>query len=400
MPPECTVETGIVTCHFAKLADLAEETKTITAIRPVELAASSLIEAGDYQGPTKDMYIKGKSSNWGPMAGCIPVDQMRWSKLAGQERASQYTEAVKGCIEDGFAQAVPLTLTSSRIDELEKLNCIECIGTDDGQIIFTATSPGGEKYEFVGREVSDGRFEILYEGEPIQVLGKVFEGKEFILTADYDLFFIAPKEEKFGPDDMPLIKQIDFEQYQKEHQRRLSRVEVAGSVVNPTDKLISKRAGSVDSYFMEEDLSMGNVSPRVREFIHKINEKLNRAEGFEVVHHNQDATNRFTDMGANFPVTVFVPDDILTSTAMQQFRENQGITNYQLDAQKDVIYLRDISELVTFVQMAKNLGYYVPLNPLWPENVTSIRKSSYDSALAFFRDKEANNNFEPLPELK
>jgi hypothetical protein len=151
---------------------------------------------------------------------------------------------------------------------------------------------------------------------------------------------------------------------------------------------------------MEEDLSMGNVSPRVREFIHKINEKLNRAEGFEVVHHNQDATNRFTDMQANFPVTVFVPGDILTSTAMQQFRENQGITNYQLDEQKDVIYLRDISELVTFVQMAKDLGYYVPLNPLWPENVTSIRKSSYDSALAFFRDKETNNNFEPLPELK
>ena len=72
-------EHGIVISHLAILAALAEELDIVFAFRPVNPLATQLIEQ-NY--PTKNLTIKGKSSDWGPMAGFIPVRQ-EWSKLAG-----------------------------------------------------------------------------------------------------------------------------------------------------------------------------------------------------------------------------------------------------------------------------------------------------------------------------
>lgn len=77
----CGKEHGIVQSHLSILADLAEEHNVVFAFRPVNPLATQLLEQGY---PTKGLNVKGKSADWGPMAGFIPVSQ-RFSKLAGMQ---------------------------------------------------------------------------------------------------------------------------------------------------------------------------------------------------------------------------------------------------------------------------------------------------------------------------
>ncbi|MBC7502686.1 MAG: adenylate cyclase, partial [Herminiimonas sp.] len=111
-------EHGIVISHLAILAALAEELDIVFAFRPVNPLATQLIEQGY---PTKDLSIKGKSANWGPMAGFVPVLQ-ELSKLAGKPAEIDKSNAsVQDCIADGHAVAQPLTIDMARLNALHRL---------------------------------------------------------------------------------------------------------------------------------------------------------------------------------------------------------------------------------------------------------------------------------------
>lgn len=68
---------GLVPSHAEQFLQVADEDNVIVIVRPVNPDSTDLIAHG---AATKGMAIKGKSSNWGPHRGLIPVEQ-RFSKL-------------------------------------------------------------------------------------------------------------------------------------------------------------------------------------------------------------------------------------------------------------------------------------------------------------------------------
>ncbi|GEM_PF-5888278 len=68
---------GMVPEHAEAYAEVADEYKAFVLVRPVNRDSTKLIADGN---ATKAMEVKGKSSNWGPQKGFIPVQQ-KYSKL-------------------------------------------------------------------------------------------------------------------------------------------------------------------------------------------------------------------------------------------------------------------------------------------------------------------------------
>jgi hypothetical protein len=109
--------------RFSRL--LSTEQRAIAiAIRKVEIPALKYLQSGY---PTKNFHIKGKSSNWGPHQGLIPVRQ-QYSKLAGTKAAEDkilaYDRDVKQCIARGFAVPVPFTMTETEIKALKNTKVV------------------------------------------------------------------------------------------------------------------------------------------------------------------------------------------------------------------------------------------------------------------------------------
>lgn len=69
---------GMVESHAQQYLHLSENKNVVIIARPVNLDSTRLIEQG---AATKGMDIKGKSANWGPQKGYIPVMQ-KFSKLS------------------------------------------------------------------------------------------------------------------------------------------------------------------------------------------------------------------------------------------------------------------------------------------------------------------------------
>ncbi|SCM51908.1 anthrax toxin-like adenylyl cyclase domain-containing protein [Hafnia alvei] len=95
--------------------------KIVLAIRNVEKEAGTFL-ASEKKYPTKNFHIKGKSSNWGPQAGLIPVDQ-RFSKLrikkgVSDEEIKKYSQQVQECIDKHYAVATPLRVTYQEIQKI------------------------------------------------------------------------------------------------------------------------------------------------------------------------------------------------------------------------------------------------------------------------------------------
>ncbi len=93
------------------ISEVAHHRHEVLLTRPVNGDAYVHMAEG---APTKGIHIKGKSSDWGPQRGYIPVDE-RYSKLAHitdeAERASKidkYSEKNRETIALGYAVAVPL----------------------------------------------------------------------------------------------------------------------------------------------------------------------------------------------------------------------------------------------------------------------------------------------------
>ena len=99
------------------LQNAASERGAVLLTRPVEPVCRTLIAEG---WPTKHFLIKAKSSNWGAQAGTIPVLQ-KYSKLAldDKHKIDKYTKLANKSITEGCAQAVPLTISTARLNELE-----------------------------------------------------------------------------------------------------------------------------------------------------------------------------------------------------------------------------------------------------------------------------------------
>lgn len=151
-------QTGITAEHLAPLQALAKEQQLVISFRPVEATATGLISAGY---PTKNFSIKGKSANWGPMAGFIPVDQF-YSKLCGQKHKTELmNKKVSECLQNSYAIADNLQITGSRIDELVHMGLLTRHQPDqNGFITLEGKSPHGHQHLFTAKPSANDLYTI------------------------------------------------------------------------------------------------------------------------------------------------------------------------------------------------------------------------------------------------
>lgn len=341
-------QTGIATEHLAPLQALAEEQQLVISFRPVETTATGLISAGY---PTKNFNIKGKSSNWGPMAGFIPVDQF-YSKLCGEKHETELmNKKVTECLRDGHATAGNLQLSPQRINELTTMGLLICHQPDkNGFITLEAKSPHGHPYLFTAKPAADDTYAIYVQKDDTQVRVLCSPQLNKPLTADYDLMIVAPHIRDFGSKDIPRNPDVSADAFAKKRSYLLRR----GSTKEIIHQELLER----------EDPRLGNNTPRIAALIPLINASLFREDGKEVVHHSMDATNPFSDMSANFPVTFFLPK--------------------ALGRLPQMLLVNNIEGLRTMLHTLECNNFMVPHNPLWSDEIPSLRRESFEMTRRLF----------------
>ncbi|WP_416411168.1 anthrax toxin-like adenylyl cyclase domain-containing protein [Pantoea sp. App145] len=345
---------GIVPNHLVKLQRLSYEKNTIIGIRPVDMMATDLIASGY---PTKGFHIKGKSADWGPQTSFICVKQ-ELSKLADRpDKQEGFNKEVQDCMSKGYANKVVLEITKARLDSLVENNYIKNIkyGVNRQPLELEASTPKGAMHKFELVPGTDkGSWQVIYNGEPVEVLAPAGSGQK-PLTADYDLFMIAPAFEDYGVEDKLSVHDVSHHIFK----------ERMDSYTTPHEKLPGNLKSSYLSeveFYAKVDKSVGNVSVRIRNMISSINECL-VGNGEPVVHHSTDTCNPWTDIEANFPAVFTLPK------SFGDFSE--------------ICVVRNVEELKSFAQEAKDEGYYVPLNPVWDKEITDIRSSRFMDAKNF-----------------
>ncbi|MTI15576.1 anthrax toxin-like adenylyl cyclase domain-containing protein [Sansalvadorimonas verongulae] len=327
---------GIPRSYLERSQQVANETETIVSYRPVELICRTLIEEG---AESKGLNIKGKSSNWGPMAGFIPFDQ-KFSKLASiKDPDKQDTEVAKynaknvKSVEDGHATVEHLSLTQRRMDELTELNILhdfQDIPPAQGytKAVTLMSNPKGlPPQTFEAHRNAEGKWDIFSgsgdEREKLMVIPK---------TADFDLLFA------FSPYD---------------------QVDLGGA-----DRLHD---------FHPE---LGILSTRNETLIDALNAKFDRGPGKNMVHHGDDTKNPVTDMKANIPATVFIPESLFS---------RMGVYN------ESPVLIKTYDELVRLFRTMRDAGMKVESNPLW-EEMKEVVKEPFSAKLALYESKVKGSN--------
>jgi hypothetical protein len=138
--------------HAEAISNVAVQRNEVILFRPVNPHSTDLIRRN---AATKSMHIKGKSSDWGPHAGLIPIDP-KLSKLGGPGKnpsaatLEKYAAYNQKALDSGVAIAVPA-------------------------------------------RGADGKV-IKIDGEPVMVLGDPKTGNP--ITADYDLLAVGSKNDQ------------------------------------------------------------------------------------------------------------------------------------------------------------------------------------------------------------
>ena len=322
---------GIPRNYLENFQKVAEQENTIIAVRPVEMICRTLIEEG-YE--SKGLNIKGKSSNWGPMAGFIPVDQA-YSKLADTpEKVPAYNEKNHNSINvQGTAKQEQLHISSTRIEELTQLGMINnsrSAPPDSGYtkaFCFESSSKGGLTKTFEAHQKPDGQWDIFtgtdHSKKQLMVIPK---------TADFDLLFCFSSTES---------------------------TDLAG---------MDKKRGF--------DSELGVLSDRTKNTIDALNTTFNRGEGKNMVHHGADTENPVTEMEANFPSTIFFPLGI---------RQHLGIYR------ESPILIKNEEELMKLFRAMQSAGFNIKANPLW-DKMTEVVKEKFQALIASYEKKDNHSD--------
>lgn len=337
---------GVPVEHALRMQAVARQTNTVFGIRPVERIVTTLIEEGF---PTKGFSVKGKSSNWGPQAGFICVDQ-HLSKRENRDTAEirKLNLAVAKGMDGGAYTQTDLRISQQRLAELVRNFGLVADGVGPVRLL-TAQGPSGKRYEFEARQEPDGLYRIsrLGRSEAVQVLASPACG--LAMTADYDLFLVAPSIEAHGNGGLDA--------------RRNTAVRYT--------PLGAKDPLSEDGFYGREDMARGNITPRTRQLVDALNDCLGRGEHREMFHHSDDAGNPGSHMGDNFPATFYLP------WAMEH---RLGEESVRFD---EVCVVADRKSFSLLVECIKGNGYHFTAHPDW--NVPL--RPSFQEALDFFQRK-------------
>lgn len=330
-------DVGMPKKHIAAFSSIAITENTAIFNRPFGKNYQKLAEEGY---ASKGFYVKGKSSNWGPHAGFIPVNQ-HLCKHAGDQNfdIKKYQTQVYLTIENGTVQSEPLVLSKNRLQELirKKVLVLSDPLSDKNQIRCSATSNHHHTEIFL-LEKRQGNWHVFdASGEPFNILADPQHGP---LIADYDLLMLAPKWEDIE------LNQADRRIITVPHVEALKRAKNYKDTSK--EKISLNNPDVIQAENEKDDANLGNISARTIQIKNKLNTAMELCPGKEMVHHSDDAANPVTDMKANFPCTAFFPE------ALPGFGWAAVIKNEA-----------DLTEIFK-VLMAR--GYAIYKNPLWEMN--------------------------------
>lgn len=367
-------ESGIAPLHLPFFQQVADRQDLFIMVRNVNKLCTSLIE---HSYPTKGMSVHGKSSDWGPQAGLICVNQ-ELSKYQGKARVAALNEEVVhslGVHGKGDVEATPLILPKWRLEELETLklvstkNRFENIGHSKYRKVVEITCPE-RPHSFIGRAIDaknadfaiDVYINKIGNGEPVLVIRRkksltgielTEEEKTLPLTADYDLFSICPnfkvldlaREDRFANAraDLPEIGHFAANFGVGGRHRAEAPQNLGSEAVNYG----SFKGANNKWVFVEQKYSAGkahavrgHISMR-QEFVRgQLNALINtKYRGGDTVHHGAETMNPFPEAD-DFGITIFAP-------------------------QGESLGLQNIGDLNKFYEFCRVSGYYMHVNPLW-----------------------------------
>ncbi|GLT19406.1 hypothetical protein GCM10007938_31880 [Vibrio zhanjiangensis] len=367
-----TIELGMPEIDQKALADVAERENVIIGVRPIDGKSKSLIASKMYS--SKGLFVKAKSSDWGPMSGFIPVDQA-FAKASARRDIEKFNRHAEQSIQSGNAVSADLYLNQGRVDELiSKYQSLTPLELDPNSGMYKTTAINGEQVvTFLLNKVTvngDDLWHVHYmkEGElaPFKVMGDPVSKQP--MTADYDLLTVMYPYGDLGPQDK--VKQpLNWEQWKES---------VTYEDLTPKYKELYDNEAL---YNKKDGPSLGNVSNRLKRLKSVINAGLERTNGLEMVHHGADDSNPYAVMADNFPATFFVPKSFF---AQDGLGEGKGsIQHYFHVNEWGAVVIRSPQEFSNFQQVAINASYRASFNDKWNHGLeeplfTTKRKLSHE----------------------
>ncbi len=348
--------TGIPENHQRAITQVANDYNIIIGMRPIDYKSTSLIASGLYS--SKGLSIKGKSSDWGPHSGFIPILQ-QFAKKSARDEQEKYNDYVTQSIEQGHAKAVILEVTHERMNELLKYKVVEpLVDVSWGEYSSrTSAKVDNVSYHFVLKNITRGESKVwqVYhlsgnKINPFLVVGDPKTGKA--MTADYDLFSVI-----FSVSELEHYVRVSEMPSWKEWKASVNYDELT----NEQKKLYQTEA----EYNKREGKDNGITNTKIKEINRDLNKKLGRPVGLELVHHGADDANPGSVMKDNFPITFFLPDKLKGKNKLSG--TSQSIDTYFQMNSSGTVIINDVESLSNFQQLLINEGYRAPLNANWCE---------------------------------
>jgi hypothetical protein len=320
--------------------------------------------------------VKGKSSDWGPQAGLVPLNS-EFSKAFSEGAIKKGIEANKHAIQGNFARPIPLFVGEDfiRTELLVRKGSAQRPPIDRvttpraGVMYFFCIKPNddpnapGKPYVLLGRKESGDKYQIfafpldaaktrerelfLKESSAEPLLVMTVPGAELPITGDYDLFAVCPSWGSYGSKDKKMDPTLD----DKRQNASVTRTEIKAQMVpRPHEIAIVQRAqqslAKINAAKTPEDPDRGNLTPRIAELIGSLTAAMGGR--FPRVHHNAESGRPFAPGAEDgFPLTTFHP--------------RRGIGPYQfLNAT-----INDVGDLRHYFSAIFANGYYVPRNRAW-----------------------------------
>ncbi|WP_311746538.1 anthrax toxin-like adenylyl cyclase domain-containing protein [Proteus penneri] len=331
-------------------SQIAEEKGIIIGVRPIDVNSTSLISSGEYS--SKNLAIKAKSSDWGPMAGFIPVDQSL-AKASAQKNLLKYNKAVEEAINSGAASVSKLYISAERVNELVENKVIDYLYDKNSPIKFEVIHNNKTHEFFLEPKIIENKQYYLVQyynhsgTEPVLVMSDPISNKPMI--ADYDLFTVIYPYSHLGTNTR-VNKPVSWEEW-KQSVNYAELTDKQKILYN--DKLL---------YEKNEGHQLGFISQQIKELKKELNTALGRSTGMEIVHHGADDANPFAVIHDNFPATFFVPKSLLDKPLNSK---NQTLDDLFYINNNGTVVLKSPDEFSKFQQFMIDLGYIAPLNEKW-----------------------------------
>lgn len=392
---------GMRQCDIEAALAVARKVNCVIMFRAVNPTTAELLNS---QHPTKNFHIKAKSSENGPMAGFIPVDQSL-SKLAGcsQSKIDKSNNSVRKCLGSLYQEIGKSHIDQKTLNRLIAEKRLRNEGMrvqkDGSKILFVSIKDqqGAEKrirlqcrsgttewcdasahaYEaplvlsnerfqqqaelgFYTRRQVDKCYELTAtdaNGQEQRFMAKpagkgwaiYYEGGERPVEVLCDTYHHRPLVADYDLHEvMPHIGDYGC----------LDRLPYSPITPKAHNKINSKHGIGAKELEKIEDPKMGNISPRVRAVVRELNSAMGRGYGLDTVHHNCNAASPFG--GLDYPITVMLPR--------------------RIGDLPSVLMVNDYPQLVEVMQRCVDQGYVMRNHTNFGKSLYCMRRHSFKNA--------------------